>query len=104
MDDILIHGTERPPSWRRLVATVVIVAAAVGILIAQHLPQNVARAHPRAPTASSGPVQLAGLGSGAAALLNHGRASKHACTPHALVPAESAPENARTRLVKLCSA
>jgi hypothetical protein len=104
MDDILSHGAEGSPGWRLVVAAVVIVAAVVAILIARHLPQDVARAHHPATAATSGPVQLAGLGSAAAALLNQGRDSKRACTPHAQVPAVSAPETARSKLDRLCSA
>ena len=103
MDDILSQGTERPPGWRPVVATLIAVAAVIALLVARHLPHEVTAGHPPAP-AASGPVQLAGLGSGAAALLNHGRASGHACTPHAQVPADSASRAARTRLDKACSA
>jgi hypothetical protein len=104
MDDILSQGTERPPGWRAVVATVITVAAVVAILIARHLPHDAAPTHrpTPTPTLASGPVQLAGLGSGVAALLNQGRNTRHACTPHAQVPAMSAPETARSRLDREC--
>jgi hypothetical protein len=104
MDDILSQGTERSPSWRRVVAMVTIAAAVIAISIARHLPQRDVAAHRPVPIASSGPVQLAGLGSGAAALLNHDRNTSYACTPHAQVPAMLAAQAARTRLERLCSA
>lgn len=104
MDDILSQGTERPPGWRAVVAAVVTVAAVIGILIARHLPHDAAPGHRPAPTYATGPVQLAGLGSGVAALLNQGRNTRHACTPHAQVPAMAAPETARSRLDRECRA
>ena len=103
MADILSQGTERPPSWRLVSVTVVTVAAMLAILVARHLPHDVIPAHRPAPAVASGPVQLAGLGSGAAALLNQGSGSPHACTPHAQVPTVTAPETARSRLRTACS-
>ena len=102
MADILSQGTERPPG-RRLVSVTVVVAAVLAILVARHLPHHVIPAHRPAPAVASGPVQLAGLGSGAAALLNQGSSSPHPCTPHAQVPAVTAPAIARSRLHAACS-
>src|SRR6266700_6735350 len=101
MADILSHGMERPPGWRRVSVTAVTVAAVLAILVARHLPQHAVPAHHPTPIVASGPVQLAGLGSSAAALLNQGSGSPHACTPHAQVP--TAPETARSRLRTACS-
>jgi len=71
MDDLLILGPDREPGpWlRRLtVVAVLIVLAIVAITHLPHKPETSSRRP--AATASAGPVQLAGLGSGAAGLLD----------------------------------
>lgn len=77
MDDIITHGPEREP--RRLAgpATAALVLATLvvlAIVALGHLPRHHA-AGPRRPAAviASAPVQLAGLGPGAARMLNGGR-------------------------------
>jgi hypothetical protein len=72
MDDLLSQGKDREPSrWppRLLVLTILILLT---IAVVRHLPSERAAApvHPAAAK-SAGPVQLAGLGSGAASLLDH---------------------------------
>lgn len=104
MADILSHGTDRRRGWRPVAVTVATTAAALAILVARHLPHDGMPAHRHAPAAAPGPVQLAGLGSGAAALLNQGSRTRHACTPHALVSAVTAPAIAKSRLRRACSA
>ena len=74
MDDLLILGPDREPSpWRRRLAAVAILIV-LAVVIITHLPHG-REASPRPPAVSvsisAGPVQLAGLGSGAASLLNH---------------------------------
>jgi hypothetical protein len=71
VDDLLILGSdrERGPWLRRL--TVVAVLIALVVVVITHLPhKRETPAHHHAATSSAGPVQLAGLGSGAAGLLN----------------------------------
>ena len=71
MDDLLILGRDREPSpWLRRL-TVVAVLIVLAVVVITHLPdkREIPSRHPAA-TASAGPVQLAGLGSGAAGLLN----------------------------------
>jgi hypothetical protein len=72
MDDLLSHGKDGGPSpWppRLLVLTILIL---LGVAVVSHLPSGRVAAPPRPAAAkSAGPVQLAGLGSGAASLLNH---------------------------------
>ncbi|HUC27777.1 MAG TPA: hypothetical protein VMA73_34195 [Streptosporangiaceae bacterium] len=75
MDDLMILGSDREPSpWRRRlgVVAVLIMAAVVAIT---HLPgkRDTPPRHPAVSISvsmSAGPVQLAGLGSGAADLLD----------------------------------
>ncbi len=77
MDDIIRHGPEREPgrlarlAAAALIFAMLIVVAAVAI---GHLPRHSAAGprHP-APVVASGPVQLAGLGPGAARMLNGDR-------------------------------
>jgi len=76
VDDLLILGPDREPSpWRRRLAAVAILIV-LAVVIITHLPHG-REASPRPPAVSvsvsisAGPVQLAGLGSGAASLLNH---------------------------------
>ena len=71
MDDVLRLGGERESGkWpRRLAATVVVAVLAAGVV--RDLRQDsAAAAHHPATTFTAGPVQLAGLGSSAARLLN----------------------------------
>src|ERR1700752_5549093 len=72
MDDLLILGPDRDPSpWPRRLA-VVAVLIAVAVVVITHLPdKREAPSHRLAVkvSVSAGPVQLAGLGSGAAGLL-----------------------------------
>lgn len=71
MDDIISQGGGREPSrWsRRLAAIAVLVVLAV--VIVRLLPrESAAPPRHRALAVSAGPVQLAGLGSGAAVLLD----------------------------------
>jgi hypothetical protein len=71
MDDLLILGPDREPGpWpRRLAAVAVLIVLA--LVVVTHLPHKPETSSRRpAATASAGPVQLAGLGSGAAGLLD----------------------------------
>jgi len=71
MNDVIRLGTGRGPGRRipRLIAAAVIVVLAAGIVL--HLQDDRHSPRHRATTrVSGGPVQLAGLGSGAARLLN----------------------------------
>jgi hypothetical protein len=73
MDDLLVLGSDRQRSpWpRRLAAVAVLIAAAVVVIT--HLPgkREAPSRHPAVSVSvSAGPVQLAGLGSGAAGLLD----------------------------------
>jgi hypothetical protein len=72
MDDLPNQGEDRQPSpWPpRLLVIAIVVLALVAIV--RHLPpRQVAQPRRPAATASAGPVQLAGLGSSAAGLLDH---------------------------------
>ena len=118
MDDLLILGSDRERNpWPRRLA-VVAVLIAVAVVVITHLPgkREAPSRHPAAPESvsvsmSAGPVQLAGLGSGAAGLLDQadginttrpatssslasGRPQPHAshhntrhCPDHAVMPA-----------------
>ena len=72
MDDVLSHGMDREPRrWPgRLALVAVIVGLAVALVL--HIPHSGQHSPTRqgSPPAA-GPVQLAGLGSRAADLLNH---------------------------------
>ena len=70
MEDVLSLGADREPAkWARGVTTVV-TAAVLTVTVARSLPQHSRTvAHP-ATAVTAGPVQLAGLGSGAARLLD----------------------------------
>jgi hypothetical protein len=73
MDDILSQGGDREPSrWpRRLAPLAVLVVLAV--VIVMHIPHGrTTLERPPAVAATGGAVQLAGLGSGAASLLDRG--------------------------------
>jgi hypothetical protein len=73
MDDVLSHGRDREPGRRTGRLAVVVVLAVLAVVIAWHLPRG--RAVPPRPASAAvtvGPVQLAGLGSGAAGLLDGG--------------------------------
>ena len=70
MDDLLVLGSDREPSpWRRRL-TVVAVLIVLAVVVVTHLPHKRETSRHPAATASAGPVQLAGLGSGAAGPLN----------------------------------
>jgi hypothetical protein len=71
VDDLLILGSDREPRpWLRRL-TVVAVVIVLAVVVIMHLPhKRETPPHHRAAAASAGPVQLAGLGSGAAGLLN----------------------------------
>ncbi len=77
MDDIISHGPEREPGGlARLAATALILAilVVVAVVAIGHLPRHgAAGRHRPAPVVASGPVQLAGLGPGAARMLNGDR-------------------------------
>jgi hypothetical protein len=81
MDDVLIQGGNREPSWRARILTAIAVLLVLTFVIATHLPHGrPTPAHRRAATVTAGPVQLAGLGSGAAGLLD-GAARNHRTGP-----------------------
>lgn len=74
MDDVLSHGRDREPSRRGGRLAVVVVLAVLAVVIAWHLPRGRAvPPHRGAAAVTAGPVQLAGLGSGAAGLLDGAR-------------------------------
>jgi hypothetical protein len=72
MGDVQFQGEDREPSpWPpRLLVIAILVLLAFAVV--RHLPtQRAAHPHSPAATVSAGPVQLAGLGSRAAGLLNY---------------------------------
>jgi hypothetical protein len=71
MDDVLSQGGDRERSqWPRRLAAIAVLVVLVAVL-AWHLPRGrAAPAHSSPAAITAGPVQLAGLGSGAAGLLN----------------------------------
>jgi len=82
MDDLLILGSDRERSpWPRRLA-VVAVLIAVAVVVITHLPGKggTPSRHPAA-SVSAGPVQLAGLGSGAAGLLDQAAGITAAARP-----------------------
>ncbi len=89
MDDLLNQGDDRQPSpWPpRLLVIAIVVLGLVAIV--RHLPpRQVAQPRRPAATASAGPVQLAGLGSRAAGLLDHADGIRGPATPqHHWLPA-----------------
>jgi len=92
MDDLLILGSDREPSpWPRRL-TVVAVLIAVAAVVITHLPgkREAPSRHP-AVSVSAGPVQLAGLGSGAAGLLDHADGSTRPARP----PTSASPASGR---------
>jgi len=99
MDDLPSQGGDREPSrWppRLLVIAILILLA---IVVIRHLPETrAAPPHRPAAAVSAGPVQLAGLGSGAAGLLDkaYGVAGRSAAClvtgrPNLLIQGISAP-------------
>jgi hypothetical protein len=72
MDDVLGWGADRLPRRRLLgVAAIVFLVLVAAVAVALHIPQHRhAAPHRGATAAAPGPVQLAGLGSAAARLLN----------------------------------
>jgi hypothetical protein len=108
MHDLLILGRDREPSpWpRRLAAVAVLIVLAVVVIT--HLPAK-RETQPRHPaaTASAGPVQLAGLGSGAAGLLDQAdgvtRPARPATSPSAPGSRPGPPHHSTGRLnVRRC--
>jgi hypothetical protein len=77
MDDLFILGSDREPRrWRRRLALVAVLIV-LAVVVITHLPDK--REAPSRHLAarvsvSAGPVQLAGLGSGAAVVLNQAHA------------------------------
>ncbi len=71
MDDVLSQGGDREPSrWPRRLAAIA-VSVVLAVVIVGHLPRGrAAPPHRPAIVPTAGPVQLAGLGSGAAGLLD----------------------------------
>lgn len=75
MDDLFIVGSDREPSpWPRRLALVAVLIA-LAVVVITHLPdkRETPSRHPGVSVSvsvSAGPVQLAGLGSGAAGLLD----------------------------------
>ena len=85
MDDIISHGPEREPSrLARHAAAALILAMLIVLAVAAigHLPRHHAGG-PRHPASvvDSGPVQLAGLGAGAARMLNGDRPDHRPYSP-----------------------
>jgi anti-sigma-K factor RskA len=71
MDTVLSQGGNREHSWRVRILAAIAVLAVLAVVIAGHLPHGrTVLARHRATAVTAGPVQLAGLGSGAAGLLN----------------------------------
>jgi hypothetical protein len=89
MADVLSQGTGRGPGqWpRRLAAIAVLVVLAVAI--AWRLPRGPQTQAHRPATVTAAPVQLAGLGSGAARLLNHRERAHLACPRLARPPSNT---------------
>jgi hypothetical protein len=71
MDDVLSQGGDREPSrWSRRLAAIAVLFV-LAVVIVGHLPRGqAALVHRPATAVAAGPVQLAGLGSGAASLLD----------------------------------
>jgi hypothetical protein len=70
MNDVLSQGGDRELSpWPRRLA-VIAVLAVLAVVVGRHLPRGQAAPAHRAMAVAAGPVQLAGLGSGAAGLLD----------------------------------
>jgi hypothetical protein len=81
VDDLLILGSDREPSpWPRRL-TVVAVVIVLAVVVITHLPHKRETPPHHQAAASAGPVQLAGLGSGAAGLLNQADGITSAATP-----------------------
>jgi hypothetical protein len=124
MDDLLILGSDRKPSpWPRRLAVVAVLVAVAAVVIT-HLPgkREAPSRHPAVSVSvSAGPVQLAGLGSGAAGLLDQadgitrptwpatssspasgrrqrpsGRHNTGRCPDHAVMPAGNGASSAAT--------
>jgi hypothetical protein len=82
VDDLLILGSDREPRpWLRRL-TVVAVLIVLAVVVITHLPhkRETPSRHPAA-AASAGPVQLAGLGSGAAGQLDQADGITRPATP-----------------------
>ena len=79
MDDLISHGPEREPgrlARHAPAALMLAILIVVAVMAIGHQPgHRAARPGHPAPAAARGPVQLAGLGSGAARMLNGDRPS-----------------------------
>ncbi len=81
MDDVLSQGEDRELSWRARILAAITVLLVLAFVVAAHLPhERPSPVHHRAALVTAGPVQLAGLGSGAAGLLD-GAARTHRTGP-----------------------
>jgi hypothetical protein len=92
MDDVLSQGGDRAPSRRRGRLAAITVLLVLAVVIAGHLPRGQAvPAHCHAAV-TAGPVQLAGLGSGAAGLLD--KAGRDHQARRGIAPAPARPSAA----------
>jgi len=94
MDDILSQGPEREPGRLARHATAALVLAVLIVLAfvaVRYLPHHrAASSHHSASVVRAGPVQLAGLGPGAARMLNGDRPDRPPPLPHTRLPAHCA--------------
>ncbi len=96
MDDVIRLGAGLDPGRRirRLIAAAVIVVLAAGIVL--HLPDDRDSPRHRATTElDGGPVQLAGLGSSAALLLNKPDRADQRKPANGLLPHQGTPRASR---------
>jgi hypothetical protein len=100
IDNSQVHGEDRVPSpWppRLLVIAILVLA---GVASVRHLPPGPVSPAPRpAGAESAGPVQLAGLGSGAASLLDHAQGiGAPAVPPRRLLSAAADTQHRESRM------